>query len=45
MTLPKEDIQKMIDEDGGCEITCNFCNEKYQFSKEELEAILERMNA
>lgn len=36
-TLSKEERQKMIEEDHGCEITCNFCGEKYQFSEEELK--------
>ncbi|WP_290140663.1 Hsp33 family molecular chaperone HslO [uncultured Dubosiella sp.] len=45
MTLSKDEIQQMIDDDAGCEVTCNFCNEHYQFTKDELEAILEEMNA
>ena len=35
-TLSKEERKAMIEEDHGCEITCNFCGEKYQFSEEEL---------
>lgn len=35
-TLRKEDRMAMIEEDHGCEITCNFCNERYQFSEQEL---------
>ena len=35
-TLSKEERMKMIEEDHGCEITCNFCNERYHFSEEEL---------
>lgn len=35
-TLSKEDREKMIEEDHGCELTCNFCNERYQFNEEEL---------
>lgn len=35
-TLSKEDRMAMIEEDHGCEITCNFCNEQYHFSEEEL---------
>ena len=31
-----EERMKMIEEDHGCEITCNFCNERYHFSEEEL---------
>ena len=35
-TLSKEERMAMIEEDHGCEITCNFCNERYRFSEEEL---------
>lgn len=35
-TLGKEEIQKMIDEEGGAETQCHFCNETYQYSVEEL---------
>lgn len=44
-TLPKEERMKMIEEDHGCEITCNFCNEQYHFSEQqlrELEDFLDR---
>lgn len=44
-TLPKEERLKMIEEDHGCEITCNFCNERYTFSEQQLrdlEDFLER---
>ena len=40
-TLKKEDLQAMIEEDHGAEITCNFCNERYSFSEEELQEILD----
>ena len=45
LTLPKEDIQQLIDREEVCEVTCNFCNERYTFSKDELKAILEKLNA
>lgn len=35
-TLSKEDRIKMMEEDHGCEITCNFCNERYHFDEKEL---------
>ena len=38
-TLSKEERQAMIEEDHGCEITCNFCNERYHFSEEELREL------
>lgn len=39
MTIGKEDRLAMIEEDHGCEITCNFCNESYQFSEDELREL------
>lgn len=44
-TLKSEDIEAIINEDHGCEITCNFCNEKYSFTEEDLKSILEKRNA
>jgi molecular chaperone Hsp33 len=40
MTIGKEEIQKILEEDGKAEMQCHFCNKKYNFSKEELEEIL-----
>ena len=34
--LDKNELNKIIEEDGKAEIICHFCNKKYQFSKEEL---------
>lgn len=39
-TVATEDLQQMIDEDQGCEVKCEFCNTKYQFSASELEEII-----
>ena len=36
-SLGKEEIKKIIDEDGKIDTECNFCHKKYHFSKEELE--------
>lgn len=38
-TLDKAEITAMIEEDGGAEAVCQFCNKHYQFSVEDLEAI------
>lgn len=43
MTIGKDEIQSMIDEDHGCEMTCHFCNTKYQFSEDELKELIENM--
>lgn len=37
--LGDEEIDQMIEEDGGAEATCHFCNEHYHLSKEELEEL------
>lgn len=42
-TVSREDLKNMIEQDNGCEITCNFCNEKYVFDEAELRKILESM--
>lgn len=36
MSLGREEIQNIIEEDGQAEVVCNFCNSKYNFSREEL---------
>jgi len=40
MTIGEKDMKRIIDEDGKAELVCHFCNSKYDFNKEELEAIL-----
>lgn len=42
-TLGKKELQDMIDEDHGCEVNCQFCGKKYQFSEEELNTILNNL--
>lgn len=39
ISLGNDEIDSMIKEDHGAEATCNFCNERYTFSVEELEAL------
>lgn len=39
ISLGKEEIDKIIKEDGKAELLCHFCNKKYIFDKEELEKI------
>ena len=44
ITVGKDEIQAMINEDHGCEMTCHFCNTKYQFSEEELTELLTELS-
>ncbi len=39
-SLGSAELQAMIDEQGGAEVQCRFCDVKQQFSKEDLEALL-----
>lgn len=39
ISLGSKEIRNIIEEEGKAEANCHFCNEKYQFSKEELEQL------
>jgi molecular chaperone Hsp33 len=40
MSLGRDDLKQIIEEDGQAELSCHFCNSRYTFTKAELEAIL-----
>lgn len=40
--LGKDEIKAMIEEDGEAETVCHFCNQKYNFTKNELEELYEQ---
>lgn len=44
-SLGVQEIQEMIDEDGGAEAECHFCLEKYHYSQEELEGFIREIEA
>lgn len=41
ISLGKDELEKIINEDGKAEITCHFCDNVYKYTKEELEELLE----
>lgn len=43
-TIKKSDVMDMAQKEHGCQITCNFCNERYSFTEEELLAIASKMH-
>ena len=45
VSLGKDELDAILAEDGRAEVVCHFCSEKYDFNREELVAIRERMNA
>lgn len=43
ISIGREEIEKIIEQDGKADTVCHFCNKEYHFSKEELEDILNKM--
>lgn len=41
ISIGKEELEKLIEEQGEAELTCQFCDNKYNFSKTELEDLLQ----
>ena len=42
ISLGRKDLQSLIDEDRGAELSCHFCHRKHFFSTDELRDMLER---
>lgn len=42
--LKSDQLEAMINEDHGAELTCNFCGNKYHYSEDELKDILAKKN-
>lgn len=42
ISLGQSEMEQLIEEDGTAEVVCQFCNEAYQFDREQLESILEQ---
>jgi molecular chaperone Hsp33 len=40
VSLPKTEIDAMINEDHGAEVTCHFCSDQYQFTEDELKELI-----
>ena len=43
ITLGKKELQDLIEEDGKAEVQCQFCNKKYNFNKDELKEIYNKI--
>ncbi|MFF2912624.1 Hsp33 family molecular chaperone HslO [Paenibacillus sp. NPDC057934] len=42
ISLGQHELERLIEEDEQAEVVCHFCNEAYQFNKEEMQAILDQ---
>jgi len=45
ISMGENEIRDLINTQNGCEITCHFCRSQYQFTGEELEALIEQAKA
>ena len=45
MTMSDDDIRSMATEKGYAEAVCQFCNKRYEFSKDDLEKLIEEKNS
>ena len=43
ISMGRKDLTELIQEQGQAELTCQFCDQVYHFSKSELETLLEEM--
>lgn len=43
ISLGKEELKSMLREQGQAELTCHFCADRYHFTKEDLERLLEEI--
>ena len=43
VSMGKEELSSMIEEQGQAHLTCQFCDEVYEFSREELTALLDSL--
>jgi molecular chaperone Hsp33 len=42
ISLGRKDLQSLIDEDEGAELSCHFCHRRHFFTTEELRGLLSR---
>ena len=42
IAMGKRDLTELMEEDEGAELTCHFCRTSHQFTKEDLQGLLER---
>lgn len=43
ISLGREELEQMLEEQGGCQLTCQFCDAVYDFSADELRGLLKNL--
>lgn len=44
LTLGKQDLQDIVNQDHHIETVCHYCGEKYDFNEQELQVIIDKLN-
>lgn len=44
MTLGKAELQRLLDEGEETEVVCHFCNEKYVYSEQQLQVLIDKLD-
>ncbi|MCH8209660.1 MAG: Hsp33 family molecular chaperone HslO, partial [Nitrospinae bacterium] len=42
--LSTDELEEMVAQDGGAEVTCRFCNERYRLDGDELQLLIARIS-
>lgn len=45
ISLGESELEQLIEEEGQAEVVCHYCNEAYQFNKDELQNLLDQAKA
>ncbi|MGW8959285.1 Hsp33 family molecular chaperone HslO [Paenibacillus sp. NPDC055715] len=45
ISMGESELEQLIEEEGQAEVVCHFCNEAYQFNKDELQNLLDQAKA
>ena len=45
ISMGVEELEDLLEEQGGCELTCQFCDQIYRFTRADLEALLTEMRS
>jgi molecular chaperone Hsp33 len=43
ISVGREELQSILEEEGHAELVCHFCNEKYQFTEEDLKGLIQQL--
>ena len=43
ISLGREELEQMLSEQGGCQLTCQFCDAVYEFTAEDIQRLLKNL--